>query len=179
DLAVELLPHGVAGGVQALVADDDRVGVEAGLLRVPAAVVGAAEDAEQFGGVDAPAPRHPVLPVAGEGHVLGFERAARPDLGGLLAQQGDPDAELALALQGVALPVEPADQHHVPVQAAKRLVAELYVEIGVLDPLSFGGEELNEVSSAFTGSPQSGDHLLPAGSCCGSGRGPGHFAGFG
>src|SRR3712207_8589382 len=38
DLALELLAHRVPGGVQHLVADDDRVEVEAGGLRVPAAV---------------------------------------------------------------------------------------------------------------------------------------------
>ena len=83
DLALEALAHGVAGGVQHLVADDDRVQVEALLDRVPRAVVGAAEDAEQLGRVHAAAPRDAVLAVARERHVVRFQslcrsRSARP-----------------------------------------------------------------------------------------------------
>ena len=48
---------------------------------------------------------------------LRLQRAAGADLRGLLAEQRHPDAELALALQRVGLPVEPADQHHVAVEA--------------------------------------------------------------
>ncbi|KPC69550.1 hypothetical protein ADL26_18115, partial [Thermoactinomyces vulgaris] len=48
--------HGVPGGVQRLGADDDRVELEVVAVRVPAAVVDAAEHAEQVGRVDAPAP---------------------------------------------------------------------------------------------------------------------------
>ena len=74
---VALDAHRVPGGVQGLVADDDRVEVELVLLRVPAAVVDAAEDLEQPERVEAAAPGHAVLAVGGERHVPGGERARR------------------------------------------------------------------------------------------------------
>ena len=75
DRAVALDAHGVAGRVQRLGADDDRVEVEVLLVRVPAAVVDAAEEAEQVERVDAAAPGDAVLAVGREGVVL--RRAAR------------------------------------------------------------------------------------------------------
>ena len=121
DRPVEPLAHRVPGGVEHLIADDDRVAVEPGRLGIPAALVGAAEDAEQLGRIDAAAPGDAVLAVGREGHVGGPHRPAGTDLRGLLAEQRYPDAQLALPLQGVALPVEPADQHHVPVQPAQQV----------------------------------------------------------
>ncbi len=151
DPTVEPLAHGVADRVQALVADDDRVGVEAGGHRVPAAVVGAPEDAEQLGGVDAPAPGHSVLPVAGEGHVPGAHRPAGADLRGFLAQQRDPDAQLALPLERVGLAVGSTDQDHVPVQPAQLVGRDVDVEVGVRNPLPLGGQQLHEVGATFAG----------------------------
>ena len=74
---VALDAHRVAGRVQSLRADHDRVEVEVLLVRVPAAVVDPAEQAEQVERVDAAAPGDPVLAVGREGVVLG--RRARPE----------------------------------------------------------------------------------------------------
>ena len=67
-------------------------------------------------------PGDAVLAVGREGHVVGGHRAAGADLGGLLAQQRGPDAQLALALQGGRLDVPAADQREVAVErrAARR-----------------------------------------------------------
>jgi hypothetical protein len=183
--ALEPLAHGVAGGVEALVADDDGVEVEAVLLGVPAALVGAAEDAQQLGRVDPAGPRDAVLAVGRERHVLGLQGSAGADLRGLLAQQRHPDAQLALPLQGVALAVEAADQHHVAVQRLQRRyvdVADPAVEPGVGDPLALRGQQLDQVRAAV-GAAQPGDHLFPGLARAGrglGGRGPvlrnGHVA---
>ena len=135
---VALYAHRVPGGVQRLVADDDRVEVELVLLRVPGAVVDAAEHLDQPQRVEAAAPGHAVLAVGGERHVLGGQGAGRADLRGLLAEQGGPQAKLALALQRDRLGVDPADEHHVAVHALDVRVAEGV--IGMIDPLALGGE---------------------------------------
>ena len=122
DVAVALDAHGVAGRVQRLGADDDRVEVEVLLVRVPAAVVDAAEQAEQVERVDPAAPGDAVLAVGREGVVLRAQRAAGADLGRLLAEQAGPDAELALALQRGGLGVDAADEDEVAVEAAQVLV---------------------------------------------------------
>ena len=106
DRAVALHAHGVAGRVQRLRADHDRVEVELVVVRVPAALVDAAEQAEQVERVDAAAPGDAVLAVGREGEVLVAQRAAGADLGGLLAEQAGPDAELALPLQRGRLGVD-------------------------------------------------------------------------
>ena len=164
--AVQPRGHRPAGRVQALVADDDRVHVEAHLAGVPGAVVGATEDAHQLGGVDAPAPRDAVLAVGGERHVLRRESAAGADLGGLLAQQWHPDAELALPLQRAGLPVDPAHQHHVPVVALQVLqgdVGDVGVEALVVHAITLGGEQLHQLGAALAGGPQPGNDLLRVG----------------
>ena len=114
------------------------------LLRLPAAVADAAEQLEQLDRVDAAAPGHAVLAVGGEHHVFGAQRPAGPDLGGFLAEQRGPDAELALALQGDRLGVDPADQHQVAVQILDIGGGEVQRVVGVLDPLTLGGEQLDE-----------------------------------
>ena len=85
--AVPLDPHRVPGGVQRLGADHDRVQMEPVCGGVPAAVADPAEQFEQQAGVQAAAPGHAVLAVGGEGHVPRPQRAARADLGRLLAEQ--------------------------------------------------------------------------------------------
>ena len=119
DDAVALHAHRVAGGVQGLRADDDRVEAEVVVRGVPAAVVDAAEQAEQLERVDAAAPGDAVLAVGREDEVLRAQRAAGADLRGLLAEQLGPDAELAVALQRGGLGVDAADQDHVAVEAAQ------------------------------------------------------------
>ena len=118
DRAVALHAHRVAGRVQGLRADDDRVEAEVVLLGVPVAVVDAAEQAEQLERVEAAAPGDAVLAVGREDEVLRAQRAAGADLGGLLAEQLGPDAELAVALQGGRLGVDPAD--HAPCRGRSR-----------------------------------------------------------
>ena len=147
DDAVALHAHGVAGGVQRLGADDDRVEAEVVLVGVPAALVDAAEQAEQPQRVDALAVRDAVLAVGREGVVLGTHRAAGADLGGLLAEQLGPDAELAVALEGRGLDVDPPGQHHVAVEAAQLLGGEVVVEVGVVDALTLGRQQLDEVGA--------------------------------
>jgi hypothetical protein len=77
-----------------------------------------------------------VLAVGGERHVPGRQGPGRADLGGLLAEQGGPQAELALALQRDRLAVDPADKHHVAVHALDVGVAEGVV--GMVDSLTLG-----------------------------------------
>ena len=143
--AVALDAHRVAGGVQRLAADDDRVQVEVVRGRVPAAVADAAEQLKQLHRVQAAAPGHAVLPVGREGHVARPERAAGADLRGLLAEQRRPDPELALALERDRLEVDPADDDQVPVQGLDLLGGDLQRVVGVLDSLPFGGEELDQL----------------------------------
>ena len=143
DQAVPLDPHRVAGGVQRLGADHDRVQVEVVLGRVPAAVADAAEQLEQLHRVQAAAPRHAVLAVGGEGHVARAERPPGADLGRLLAEQGGPDAQFALALQRDRLGVDPADQDQVAVQALHLVGGQFQGIVGMFEPLPFGREQLD------------------------------------
>ena len=140
--------HGVAGGVQRLGADDDRVQLEVVAVGVPAAVVHTAEHPEQVGRVDSAAPGHAVLTVGREDVVVLAGGPAGPDLGGLLAEQRRPQAQLALALQGGGLGVEAAGEHHVAVEAAelfRRDAGDVLVVLGVLDALALGRQQLHEL----------------------------------
>ena len=141
--AVALDAHGVAGGVQRLAADHDRVQVEVVRAGIPAAVADPAVQAEQQRGVQAAAPGHAVLPVGGEGHVARPQGPARAHLRCLLAQQRGPDAQLALALERDGLEVDPADDDQVPVEGLDLLAGDLQRIAGMLDPLTLGGEELD------------------------------------
>ena len=78
DRAVPLDAHRVAGGVQRLAADDDRVQVEVVLLRVPAAMADSAEQLKQLRRIQAAAPGDAVLAVGGEGEVRGCRARAEP-----------------------------------------------------------------------------------------------------
>lgn len=137
--------HRVAGGVQGLRADHDGVQVEVLLVRVPAAVVHAAEHAEQVQRVHVAAPGHAVLAVGGEGVVTGAHGPPGADLGGLLAEQRGPQAQLALTLQRGGLGVEPAHQHQVAVEGAQLVRGGGERVVRVLDPLAFRGEQLYEL----------------------------------
>ncbi len=148
DDAVALHAHGVAGAVQHLGADDDRVEPEVVVVRVPAALVDAAEEAEQVERVDAAAVGDAVLAVGREDVVLRAQGAAGADLGGLLAEQLGPDAELAVALERSGLGVDPPGEDHVAVEAAQLLGGEVVVELGVVDTLTLGGQQLDELGAA-------------------------------
>ncbi len=137
------------------------------LLGIPAAVVDAAEQAEQLHRVDVAAPGHAVLPVGGEGHVGVGQGSAGADLGGFLTEEGGPDAELALPLQGHGLKVDAPYENQVPVEGSDLLRSQVDVVVGVLDPLSFGGEELNELGGCF-GTTRGVDCHVPL--LCGRGR---------
>ena len=115
------------------------------LLRGPAAVADAAVELEQRDRIDAAAPGHAVLAVGGEHHVLRAQRPARADLRGLLPEQRGPDAELALALQGDRLGVDPADQDQVPVHGPDVGGGQVERIIGMLDALALRGEQLDEL----------------------------------
>ena len=170
DRAVLGDPHRVAGGVQRLAADHDRVERELLLVRVPPAVAGAAEQAEQLDRVDLPAPRDAVLAVGREGEVLRPQRPARADLRRLLAEQRRPDAELALPLQRGGLDVDAADQDEVAVEVAVLLVGQVDVVVGVVQSLALRGEQLHE-RGACRGAGVSGLHRRHAGSPRAAARG--------
>ncbi len=85
--------------------------------------------------------------VGGEGHVAGPERPPGTDLGRLLAEQGRPDAELALALQGDGLGVDTPDEHEVAVETFHLVGAEFQRVVRVLEPLPLGGEQLDSFHS--------------------------------
>jgi hypothetical protein len=85
-----------------------------------------------------------VLAVRAEGEVLGAKRASGPDLGGFLAEGGWPQADLAVALEGVGLDVDAAREDEVSVEAADRCVVAIEMELGMLDALSAGREQLDE-----------------------------------
>jgi len=99
-----------------------------------------------------------VLAVGRERHVGRSHRATGTDLRGLLAEQRHPDAELALALQGIALAIEPAHQHHVPVQAAQQVRRHLDREVVVAGQRPLRRQQLDQIL-AMAGRPEPGDHL--------------------
>ena len=148
DVAVHPHAHRVARGVQRLGPDDDRVEVEVVLLRVPAALADAAEELQRALRVHAAHEADAVLAVGREDEVVRPERATGADLGGLLAEQAGPQAELALTLEGVALGVEPADEDEVAVEAPQvlgRQVRDVLVVVGVGHALTLGGQQLDHV----------------------------------
>jgi len=114
-------------------------------LGIPAAVADPSVELEQGDRVDATAPGNPVLTVGGERHIGRAERAAGTDLGGLLAEQRGPDAKLALALQCDRLGVDPPDQHQIAVHAPDGFRVEVEGIVGMLDPLTLGCEELDQL----------------------------------
>ena len=165
--AVELHAHGVAGRVQRLRPDHERVEVEvAGLGRDPAAVAEAAQhldDPHRVEPADAP---DDVLAVGREDVVLRLRGVAGADLRGLLADARDPERELALPLQVAGLDVEAADDHHLPVEVRSRASSSFsihgrYSAVDVVfDEGSLGREQLdrrlgvgheNYPSPAFSG----------------------------
>jgi len=131
--------------VQGLRADDDRVELEALVVRVPAALVDPAEQPEQRHRVDALAVGDAVLAIGRESEVAIGERLARANLRGFLAEQAGPQAELALALQRGRFGVDPPDQHEVAVEAAVFVLGQIDRVVGVLDPFALRGQELDEL----------------------------------
>ena len=96
-----------------------------------------------------------------------MQRATGADLGGLLAEQAGPQAELALALEGVALGVEAADEDEVAVEAPQvvgRQVRDVLVVVGVGHALTLGGQQLDHVRATVADRGgrllQLGDYLV-------------------
>ena len=130
-----------------------------------------------------------MLAVGREGEVLLAHGPAAADLRRLLTEQGGPDAQLALALQGGGLDVDAPDEHEVAVQPAVLVVGEVDVVVGVGDALSLGGEQLDRHLAAAHGGDRrlgqsgrighcgisSGDAQLSTG-VAGTGRGRGGAA---
>ena len=143
DEPVALQAHAVAGRLQALRADDDRVEVDAVRGDVPGARVGAAEHRQQAEGVDPAADGDAVLAVGGEGVVLAPHRVHRTDLGALLAEQRGPQTQLALALQRDRLGVDAADADHVGVELPDQRVVTGEGVRRVLDPLAVRRQQLD------------------------------------
>ena len=112
--------------------------------RVPAAELDTTNPAEQVGGLHAAAPGHAVVAVGAEGEVLGTHGAAGADLGGLLAEGRRPQPDLAVTLEGEGLGVDATGEHEIAVEAADRRVVAVVVELGVLDALAVGREQLDE-----------------------------------
>ena len=119
DQAVPVHRLGVADGVQRVGADDERVEVEVVRGGVPRAVLVAAEGPQDLRQVDAAHEGDAVLAVAGEHVVRVAQHARRADLGGLLAERRDPQAQFALTLQAGGLVVEGARDHHVAPELAQ------------------------------------------------------------
>jgi hypothetical protein len=97
------------------------------------------------------------------------DRARADPIWGLLSEQGRPQAELALALQGDRLGVDPADQHHVAVHTLDVDVVEWVLR--VINPLAPGVKELDGIRghlpllsawpSTGSPSPASTDSCMP------------------
>ena len=111
-------------------------------------MVDATEEPEQVERVDPAAVGDAVLAVGREDVVLRAQRASGADLGGLLAEQLGPDAELTVSLQGGRLGVDPPRQDHVAVEAAQLVRAEVEVELGVVHALTLGRQQLDELGAA-------------------------------
>ena len=121
------------------------------LVRVPPAVRHAAEEPEQLQRLHPARPRDAVLAVGREGEVAREQRAPRADLRRLLPDALGPEPELALALQGGGLGVDPADEDQVAVETAQLLVGQVDVVLGMVDPLALRGEELDELGASVCG----------------------------
>ena len=146
--AVEAGAERPAGGVQGLRADDDGRRGHAHGCRIPAGLRAAPPHLHEVRQAHAAAVGDPVFAVAGEHVVVVAQRPRRADLGGLLAEQRRPQAQLTLTLQGGGFGVDAAHQHHVFVEGREgdRVdVGQPGVEVGVRHPLTEGGEQLYEV----------------------------------
>src|SRR5215211_2041293 len=98
DESVAFHTHRVAGGMQRLRPDDDRVEVETRLLRIPAAKINSAEQGQQVHRVNAEAPRDTMLAIGRKDEVLFAERSSGAHLRRLLAQTGSPQPKFTLTL---------------------------------------------------------------------------------
>src|SRR2546426_1117393 len=108
---------------------------------VPRPVRQAAKPGQHLGRVDAPAHRHPKLPVARKDPVVGLKRGDGAHVNRFLAQVLTPQSELALPLQVEGFLVGAPDQDHLLIQIAKRRGVEAEAAPGVSLELASRGEQ--------------------------------------
>ena len=144
DEAIQLQSHGVAGGVKGLGADDDLVVAEPVEL-IPGPGVAPPKQGQDLLEGQTESEENGVFPIGGEDDVAGSEGVSGADLRGLLAEGRRPQAEFAVPLQGRGLGIEPPCQHHVPKVLGQVVVGSLEGELGVLDALPIGGQQLHHV----------------------------------
>ena len=84
-----------------------------------------------------------MLAVGGEDEVVRPERPGAADLSRLLAEAGRPDAELALALEVVALDVDAPHHHELAVQVTEVVVAQVDLVGPVLEERPVLAEQPN------------------------------------
>ena len=130
--------------MEGLGADDDLVVAEPVEL-VPGPGVAAPEQGQDLLEGQPEGEEDGVFPVGGEDDVAGTEGVGGADLRGLLSEGGRPQAEFPVSLQGRGLGVEPPGQHHVPQVLGQVVVGSLEGELGVLDALPIGGQQLHHV----------------------------------
>jgi hypothetical protein len=145
DGAVALNTHRVAGRMQGLGTDDDRVEAEVVAAGVPSAQVRAPEQPEQDQRIDVATPGHAVLAVGRERHVLRAQRPAGADLGRLLTEARCPQPKLALALQGGRLGVDTAGQDEVAIQGPNFVIGDVEGVRGIRHAFALGRQQLDEV----------------------------------
>src|SRR5829696_7918236 len=141
---VTLDTHGIAGGMQRLGTDDDRVDVEVGRCGIPGAEIDASVEREQMDRVDSAAPGNAVLAVSGEDEILLLQRAAGPDLRSFLAEAGRPEPQLSLSLQGRRLGIDSTSQHHVSVPVPDLVIVTVEGVLRVSHSLALRRQQLNQ-----------------------------------
>ena len=103
-----------------------------------------------------------MLAIGGDDLISIGDRLGRTDLRRLLAQGRRPQAEFALALQGGRLGVEPAGEHHVAQAGGDIGIGTGELEVGVIDAVPRGIEQLDEIVAGNHVSPQGQDGAIPS-----------------
>src|SRR5581483_4221865 len=78
-------------------------------------------------------------------HVVRAQRTPGADLRSLLTEQGGPQAEFALPLQGDRLGVDAADQREVAVEPGDLVVGDVEWMVRMIDALPFRRQQLDHV----------------------------------
>src|SRR5439155_3562435 len=125
--------------------EHDRVQAEVVVVGIPATQAHAAEHAQQRYRVDVAAPRHAVLAVRRESHVLNSKGPSGSYLGRFLAEAGRPQAELTLPLKRSRFAVEPSHERQVAIKRLDLVIGDLKREVGVIDSHTFRRQQLNQI----------------------------------
>ena len=144
DRAIKRQAHRIAGGVQGLRADHDAVEREAILFGIPAAELNSTEETEEQRRVNATTQRDAVFTIGREGEILLAKCAARTDLSRHLTLRRRPQANFAVALQGVGLEVDTPHEEEVAIKIADAVVVAVIGEVCVTDTLAFGRQQLDK-----------------------------------